>query len=95
MAIAQFQCLYFVHNHGCFNTFSRILLPYVLNIYVNDYMITAPLHECVVVRKHHESANGGRIVGIGHEVAAEGGRSPDARIGHEVATEGGRSPDAI
>ena len=32
---------------------------------------------------------------IGHEVAAEGGRSPDARIGHEVAAEGGRSPDAI
>ena len=34
------------------------------------------------------------IVGIGHEVAAEGGRSPDASIGQEVAAEGGRSPDA-
>ena len=41
-----------------------------------------------MVHRHHGNAS------TGHEVAAAGGRSPDAFTGHEVAAAGGRSPDA-
>ena len=33
------KCLCFVHNHDDFNMLSQVLLPYVLNIYVNDYIV--------------------------------------------------------